>query len=165
MNLLSAYLPKTDFSSYYEFYKDCKIKVPKDFNFVYDVVDVLAEKAPEQPALIWCNDDGETKEFNFAQLAEQSIIAANFLQEQGIAKGDIVMLCLHRRYEYWIFLLALHRLGAVAFPVSSQLTQKDIEYRLAACMVRLIITPEFLHDQWEPYVNKPNLNIQKVIHY
>ena len=162
MNLLSAFLSKTDFSSYDEFYKDCKIKVPKDFNFVYDVVDVLAEKAPEQPALIWCNDDGETKEFNFAQLAEQSIIAANFLQEQGIAKGDIVMLCLHRRYEYWIFLLALHRLGAVAFPVSSQLTQKDIEYRLAACMVRLIITPEFLHDQWEPYVNKPNLNIQKI---
>ena len=161
MNLLTRFLPKTDFSSYDEFYRECKIRVPETFNFAYDVVDVFAKEAPEQKALVWCNDDGESKEFNFKQLSEQSIIAANFLQEQGIEKGDIVMLCLHRRYEYWIFLLALHRLGAVAFPVSSQLTKKDIEYRLAACMVRLIITPEFLKEEWEPYAAKPNLQIQE----
>ena len=162
MNLLSAFLPKTEFSSYEEFYRNCKLKVPEDFNFVYDVVDVLAEKAPEQRALVWCNDDGQSKDFNFKELARQSLIAANFLQEQGISKGDIVMLCLHRRYEYWIFLLALHRLGAVAFPVSSQLTQKDIEYRLAACMVKLIITPDFLREQWEPYAGKSDLQIRQI---
>ena len=162
MNLLSTFLPKTEFSSYEEFYSECKIKVPEHFNFVYDVVDVYAERAPNQRALVWCNDDGETKEFTFAELAHQSIIAANFLQNQGIGKGDIVMLCLHRSYEYWIFLLALHRLGAVAFPVSSQLTKKDIEYRLAACMVSLIITPEYLKEQWEPYAAAPNQNLPKI---
>ena len=162
MNLLTTFLQKTEFSSYEEFYKECKINLPADFNFVYDVVDVFAERAPDQKALVWCNDEGETKEFTFKQLAEQSIIAANFLQEQGIGKGDIVMLCLHRRYEYWIFLLALHRLGAVAFPVSSQLTQKDIEYRLAACMVRLIITPEVLKEQWNPYEAAHKKCFQKI---
>ena len=162
MNLLASFLPKTEFSSYDDFYKNCKINIPDNFNFVYDVVDVYAKQAPNQRALVWCNDDGETKEFTFKQLAEQSIIAAHFLQEQGISKGDIVMLCLHRRYEYWIFLLALHRLGAVAFPVSSQLTHKDIEYRLAACMVRLIITPDFLKEQWEPYATAPEHNLQDI---
>ena len=162
MNLLNAFLPQTEFSSYDDFYQNCKVQVPQDFNFAYDVVDFYAQHAPDQRALVWCNDDGQTKTFTFKDLARQSIIAANFLQNQGIAKGDIVMLCLHRRYEYWIFLLALHRLGAVAFPVSSQLTHKDIEYRLAACMVSLIITPEFLQEQWEPYYKNPPAQIQKI---
>ena len=162
MNLLTRFLPKTEFSSYDEFYRDCKINVPDDFNFVYDVVDFYAREVPQQRALVWCDDNGESKEFTFKQLAEQSLIAAAFLQEQGISKGDIVMLCLHRRYEYWIFLLALHRLGAVAFPVSSQLTKKDIEYRLAACMVRLIITPEFLQEQWEPYASTQKAELPEI---
>ena len=161
MNLLNAFLQQTEFSNYNDFYQNCKVQVPQDFNFAYDVVDFYAQHAPNQRALVWCNDYGETKTFTFKDLADQSILAANFLQHQGISKGDIVMLCLHRRYEYWVFLLALHRLGAVAFPVSSQLTHKDIEYRLAACMVSLIITPEFLQEQWEPYAAAPGHVFQK----
>ena len=32
---------------------------PDNFNFAYDVVDVIAEDMPEKTALVWCNTEQE----------------------------------------------------------------------------------------------------------
>ena len=40
----------TGFSSYEDFVKNFKINAPDDFNFAYDVMDVLAEEKPEKLA-------------------------------------------------------------------------------------------------------------------
>ena len=152
MNLLHTFLPKSDFSTYEDFEKDFKLKLPDSFNFAFDVVDLYAQKAPSQRALVWCNDAGESKEFTFKELSDLSKLAADFLMQKGIGTGNVVMLSLHRRYEYWIFILALHRLGAVAFPVSSQLTSSDIAQRSTLGKVRLFINQDFLKEEWEPYL-------------
>ena len=39
------------------------------------------------------------------------------------------MLILRRRYEFWFFLLALHRIGAIAIPATNMLAAEDLEYR------------------------------------
>ena len=122
MNLISRFLPKQEFSSYEDFSENFTLELPDKFNFAFDVVDFYAEHAPDQRALVWCNDEGSTKTFSFKDISDNSKLAADYLLKKGICKGDIVMLALHRRYEYWIFIVALHRLGAVALPVSSQLT-------------------------------------------
>ena len=49
------------------------------------------------------------------------------------------MLSLHRRYEYWFFIIALHRIGAVALPVASQLLKDDLEYRIKTSNTKMII--------------------------
>lgn len=152
MNLLQTFLVKTQFSTYEDFEKNFKLKFPDNFNFAFDVVDLYAQKAPSQRALVWCNDAGESKEFTFKELSDLSKLAADFLMQKGIGTGDVVMLSLHRRYEYWIFILALHRLGAVAFPVSSQLTSSDIAQRNTLVKVRLFINQDFLKEEWEPYL-------------
>ena len=152
MNLLQTFLVKTQFSTYEDFEKNFKLKLPDNFNFAFDVVDLYAQKAPSQRALVWCNDAGESKEFTFKELSDLSKLAADFLMQKGIGTGDVVMLSLHRRYEYWIFILALHRLGAVAFPVSSQLTSSDIAQRNTLVKVRLFINQDFLKEEWEPYL-------------
>ena len=152
MNLLQTFLVKTQFSTYEDFEKNFKLKLPDNFNFAFDVVDLYAQKAPSQRALVWCNDAGESKEFTFKELSDLSKLAADFLMKNGIGTGDVVMLSLHRRYEYWIFILALHRLGAVAFPVSSQLTSSDIAQRNTLVKVRLFINQDFLKEEWEPYL-------------
>ena len=36
--------------------QDIKFHVPENFNFAYDVVDVLAKKSPDRLAMLWCND-------------------------------------------------------------------------------------------------------------
>ena len=38
------FLPRTEFENYEDFFKNYKINVPENFNFSYDVMDVLASK-------------------------------------------------------------------------------------------------------------------------
>ena len=140
MDLIEKFIEgKTEFSSYDDFHQNCRLKLPEHFNFATDVVDYYAKEAPQKIALVWCNDEGLEKIFTFSQLAAESKKAAGFLSKQGIKAGDVVMLSLHRRYEYWIFIIALHRLGAIALPVPSQLLKDDLKYRINASKTKMIV--------------------------
>lgn len=129
----------TGFTSYEDFYENFEIKVPENFNFAYDVVDVLAKEKPNKRALLWVNDHDGRKELTFQEISELSNQAANMLKAEGIAKGDKVMLILKRHYEFWIALMALHKIGAVGIPATHLLTKKDIEYRNNAADVKMIL--------------------------
>ncbi len=115
------------------------LNVPDDFSFPFDVVDEIARRAPQKPAMIWCNPQGEEHLFTFADMREQSCRAANFFKSLGIAKGDRVMLLLKRHYEYWFAVLGLHRIGAVAIPGVAMLTAKDLVYRFEAASVKAVV--------------------------
>lgn len=128
-----------DFSCYEDLKEHFKIRIPENFNFSYDIVDRYAREEPGKRALVWCNDKGEEHIFSFSDLSSMSQKTANFLVSQGIGKGDAVMLILRRRYEFWWFILALHRIGAIAVPATDQLLQKDIEYRTNAAGIKMIV--------------------------
>ena len=49
----------TGFSSYEEFAEKFETIVPENFNFGFDVVDVLAREQPNKRALLWTNDNDE----------------------------------------------------------------------------------------------------------
>ena len=129
-----------DFSSYEDLKKHFKIKIPDNFNFAYDVVDRYAREEPNKRALVWCDDSGEERVFTFADISEMSKKTANFLTAHDIKKGDSVMLILRRRYEFWWFIIALHRIGAIAIPATDQLLVKDIEYRNNAAEIKMIVS-------------------------
>ena len=151
---------KTDFSSYDDFAKNFKPKFPEDFNFAKDVVDYYAENNPEKQALLWCDDEGGEESFNFLQLSEQSKRLANGISKLGIKKGDVVMLVLHRRYEYWFFILALNRIGAVALPVPAQMLKNDLQYRISESNVKMIAaSSSSFVNQIEEVVQKNNSTI------
>jgi len=139
MALIDKYLPKTEFTSYEDFYKNFDITYPDNFNFAYDVVDVLAKEKGGERALQWCDEKGAEAAFTFNEMKEYSDKAANVLREAGIGKGDTVMLILKRRWEYWPVILALHKLGAIAIPATHLLTTKDIVYRCNAADIKGII--------------------------
>jgi len=139
MSLLDKYLPRTEFESYEDFYKNFLINIPENFNFAYDVVDLLAQEKPNERALQWCDEKGASAVFTFAQMRDYSNQAANVLKQAGISKGDPVMLILKRRWEYWPILLALHKLGAIAIPATHLLTTKDLVYRCNAADIKAII--------------------------
>ena len=141
MNIYRDYIESgKDFSDYEELKSGFKIKIPGNFNFAYDVVDRYARDTPEKRALVWCNDHGDERTFTFKEISEESQRAANFLVNHGIRKGDVVMLILRRRFEFWFFVLALHRIGAIAVPATNQLLQKDIEFRTNAAQVKMIVS-------------------------
>lgn len=138
---------KEHYVSYEDFLKNCRIKVPAQFNFAFDVADAIARETPGKTALVWCDEKGAEASFTFAGLKEHSDRTANFLASLGIGKGDAVMLILKRRYEFWFFLLALHKLGAIAIPATHLLKAKDIIYRNGAASIKMIVSvnePELL---------------------
>lgn len=131
-----------DFKDYADLKKNCRLKAPENFNFSYDIIDRYAKECPEKRALVWCDDNGGEKTFTFADISVESKRAAYFLSASGIKKGDAVMLILRRRYEFWILMPALHRIGAIVVPATDQLLQKDIEYRTNAAEIKMIISYE-----------------------
>lgn len=137
--LLNQFLEKTQFDSYEDLKQNFKLKIPANFNFGFDVVDAWAEADPEKQALVWCNDHDEERKFTFADIKRLSNRAANFLVGLGVGKGDRVMLFLGRRWQYWICAVALHKIGAILIPASTQLTTKDITYRSRVAGVKAII--------------------------
>ncbi|MBO4760052.1 MAG: AMP-binding protein, partial [Spirochaetaceae bacterium] len=133
------FISRTQFDSYDDFYKNYELKIPENFNFAYDVMDVLAAKKPDAPALVWTNDEDDYYEISFGKMKELSDSAASFFLSLGIKRGDMVLLILQRRYEFWISMMALHKIGAVAIPASHMLTTEDIEYRNNMVNIKAIV--------------------------
>ena len=137
--MLERFLEKTTFESQEDFKKNFKINAPENFNYGYDVVDAWAEKEPQKRALCWTNDKGEHIDFTFAEIKEYTDKTASYFQSLGIGRGDMVMLILKRRFEFWFSIIALHKLGAVVIPATHLLTKKDIAYRANAADIKMIV--------------------------
>lgn len=129
-----------EFKDYDDFKAHCRLKTIPDFNFAYDIIDRYAKDAPGKRALVWIDDNNDEETFTFDDISRESKRAAYWLTSKGIKKGDTVMLILRRRYEWWILMPALHRIGAIVIPATDQLLQSDIEYRTNAADVKMIIT-------------------------
>ena len=137
--MLERFVGQTSFVSQEDFKKNFKVNVPENFNFGYDVVDAWAEEEPEKKALCWTNDKGEHIDFTFAEMKKYTDQTAAYFQSLGIGRGDMVMLILKRRYEFWFSIIALHKLGAVVIPATHLLTKKDIVYRANAADIKMIV--------------------------
>ncbi|MBE6311633.1 MAG: acetyl-CoA synthetase [Bacteroidales bacterium] len=137
--MLERFVEKTTFTSQEDFEKNLKIKTPENFNFGYDVVDAWAAEEPEKIAIRWTNDHGAHIDFTYAELKKKTDQTAAYFQSLGIGKGDMVMLILKRRYEFWFSIIALHKIGAVAIPATHLLTEKDIIYRAQAATIKAIV--------------------------
>lgn len=137
--MVERFLAKTNFASQEDFIKNLKINVPENFNFGYDVVDAWAAEQPDKNALLWTNDRGESRQFSFADMKRYTDMTASYFQSLGIGRGDMVMLILKRRYEFWYSTIALHKLGATVIPATHLLTKKDIIYRCNAADIKMIV--------------------------
>ncbi|MFQ8713546.1 MAG: AMP-binding protein [Alistipes onderdonkii] len=134
--MVEKFLSRTVFTSQEDYIRNFRIRVPADFNFAYDVVDAYAAEEPDKKALLWTDDRGGEIQFTFADMKRETDRTASYFQSLGIGRGDMVMLILKRRYEFWFSILALHKLGAVAIPATHLLTRKDVVYRCNMAGVR-----------------------------
>jgi acetyl-CoA synthetase len=137
--MVERFLSQTSFTSVEDFKEHLHFNIKENFNFAYDVVDAWAEEQPDKLALLWTNDEGAEIKLSFSDIKQRSDQAAAYLQSLGIGHGDMVMLILKRRLEWWITMLALCKIGAVAIPATHMLTKKDIIYRNNRASVKAII--------------------------
>lgn len=115
------------------------VHYPDNFNFGYDVVDDIAMNDSDRRAMIWCNPEGEEHIFTFADMKRWSDKTANFLVDQGIKRGDYVLVVLRRHYQFWFVATALAKIGAVMVPATFMLKEHDLEYRLNGASISSII--------------------------
>ena len=109
------------------------------FNFAFDVVDALAAAKPDKLAMLHVDRNKTARRFTFGDISRASSRAANYFRSLGIKKGDRVMLVLKRNYQFWISIIALHKLGAIVIPATDQLLEKDFVYRFNAAGVTAIV--------------------------
>lgn len=137
--MLERFLTQTSFASEEDFAKNLHFKIPENFNFAYDVMDVLAEERPDKLALLWTSERGEEVKTTFKEFKEQTDRTAAYLMSLGIGRGDKVMLILKRHYQWWLSMMALCKIGAIAIPATHMLTKQDIIYRNESASVKAII--------------------------
>lgn len=137
--MIERFLKQTQFSDYDDFCRNLHIEVPERFNFAYDVVDRWAAEDPARECLLWVDDLGRERHFTFADMKRLSDRTASFFASLGIGRGDRVMLMLKRHPHFWLSMMALHKLGAVAIPATHLLTADDIVYRCRRASIKAIV--------------------------
>ena len=110
-----------------------------EYNFAFDTVDALGDAYPDKLAMIHVAADRTERRFTFRDMKRESARCANYFKSLGIGKGDRVMVVLKRHYQFWLTMLALHKLGAVAIPATDQLMAHDFTYRFTSASVRAIV--------------------------
>lgn len=137
--MIERFLKQTHFSSEEDYREHLHFIIPENFNFAYDVMDEWARIEPHKLALLWTSERGEEIRATFKDLKIQTDQTASYFQTLGIGRGDKVMLILKRHYEWWLSMLALHKLGAIAIPATHMLTSHDIIYRNQRASIKAIV--------------------------
>ena len=77
----------------------------------------------------------------FAELSARSNQGANWLREQGVARGDRVIVMLGNQVELWETVLATMKLGAVIIPATPMLGPVDLVDRVERGDARHVVVP------------------------
>lgn len=153
-------MEKQKYGSYEEFCAEYKTEVPENYNFAFDCVDVIAADDPGRLAMIHIGPDGTRTEKDFDFFSKKSARLANALSKSGVEKGDRIMVILYRRIDWWVSMLACHKIGAVPVPSPNLLTAKDIEFRVNFAKIKGIIAEDSVADRAdEAHKSCPSLKV------
>ncbi len=128
--------------SYAKAYSSFDWERPEYYNFAVDVIDNWAQQDPGKQAIFWVDDEGQEKSRTFQEISAKSKKLCNALQEAGVRRGDAVIVLLGREVEWWEVFTAVLRMGAVVSPGTTQLSGKDIEFRINAAAASCVVTDQ-----------------------
>ncbi|CAN5518505.1 AMP-binding protein [soil metagenome] len=111
-----------------------------EFNWAWDWFEPFA-KGNARPALVLVSAEG-TSHSSFSELSERSTRLARFLSDQGVLRGDRILVMLNNVVPLWETMLAAIKLGVVVIPATTQLTQADVDDRIERGNVRHVVTDE-----------------------
>ncbi|MBZ8177383.1 AMP-binding protein [Corynebacterium sp. 3HC-13] len=111
------------------------------FNFATDWFDYLAQhpESADRNALIICEADGSSCRRTFSELSQRSCQLARWLSDQGVQRGDRIMLMLNNQVELWESMLACIRAGFVLNPATAMLGAADLQERTEAAEIKWVI--------------------------
>src|SRR5699024_6594525 len=101
---------------------------PEDYNMVMEVEQYAQEK--DKKALIYVDDQGNRKEVTYATLMANVNKIGNILLENGLKKGDKILVSVPRIFEAYEVYLAGLKTGIIIVPSSPMFTTEDLQYRV-----------------------------------
>ncbi|MDQ6753650.1 MAG: AMP-binding protein [Actinomycetota bacterium] len=104
----------------------------EEFNFALDWFDAIAADpaTADSPALVIVEQDGSATRRSFRELSARSSQVANWLREQGVRRGDHMILMLGNQVELWELMLAGIKLGIVMIPTTTLMGPADLRDRV-----------------------------------
>lgn len=99
-------------------------------------------------ALIYLNENGERKEITYDALIEMANRVANVFLENGLKKGDVILVMMPRLIESYVTYIGALKAGIVVIPSSEMLRPSDIEYRLKHSGAKAIVAYEKFTEQF-----------------
>jgi long-chain acyl-CoA synthetase len=110
---------------------------------LYELFELQSKKYNKKNFLHSINADKSLNTFSWKDVSEKTILISNFLRNQGVVKGDRVMLVSEGRPEWMISDLSILRTGAVTVPNYTTYTQKDFEFVLNDCRPKGLIVSNY----------------------
>jgi acetyl-CoA synthetase len=142
-------MPSTQRLEAYHFYEDewddieqlreaFEWEIPEEFNIASYVCD---RWAGDDRTCVYAEDaDGTRRTLTYADIQNRANRLANFLEAQGIGRGDRVAVSIQPSPEVLIGHIAAWKLGAISVPLSTLFGPDAMEYRLQDCGVAACLT-------------------------
>lgn len=109
-----------------------------------DLLDEMAGRHRHREAIVW-----RGQRLDWTGWRDRSAALAGFLQRNGVGPGDRVAILLPNRPEWLISVMAAVRLGAVAVPISTFSSPRELAWTLAHCEpAALVLAPAFGDRDW-----------------
>lgn len=108
------------------------------FNWAHDWFDAVA-RGNDRSALVIVEQDGSVLRRTYDEMARRSDQVATWLAQQGVRRGDAVLVMLGNQVELWESMLAIMKLGAVIMPTTTAVGSADLVDRIARGGARFVI--------------------------
>lgn len=113
---------------------------PEKYNIVEEIEKYANDK--NKLALIIHQQDGEIKKITYAELIKRANKLANLFKQQGLTKGDILLVMVPRSVEAYITYIGALKAGLTIIPSSEMLRAKDIDFRIIHSKAKAIVAFE-----------------------
>ena len=111
------------------------------FNFALDWFDALGHgDEADREALVIVEEDGTETRRTYRDLSVRSAQLATWLREQGVQRGDRVIMMLGNQVELWETMLACTKLGAPMIPTTVMLGPADLRDRVERGKATWVVT-------------------------
>ena len=128
-----------------------ELVAPEKYNLVSEIEKYANDKSLK--ALIYINANGEKKEITYEELMNLSNQAANVFMENGLNKGDVVLVMVPRLIEAYVTYIGALKAGLVVIPSSEMLRSSDIDYRLVHSNAKAIVSYDAFSSQFNDVKN------------
>jgi acetyl-CoA synthetase len=128
---------------------------PERYNLISEVERFVED--PNRVALKWESESGETKQVTYEQLLKRVNQTGNVFNQNGLKRGDVVLVIIPRLIEAYVVYLAALKAGMIVIPSSEMLKEKDLKYRISHGDVKAVVSYYPYVDQFNNITEMPSL--------